>query len=133
MSAVVERRPAKLIEGTTGSWEIVIGMEVHAQVLSKAKLFSGAATAFGARVTVLHDTPVHLPFLEERQRRQARIAAGLHQLQIFFCFVIAAKYHEAECRIVSRNLSRPRAAVAVSHFFELLDGIGIAIFLVIVG
>jgi aspartyl-tRNA(Asn)/glutamyl-tRNA(Gln) amidotransferase subunit B len=37
-----------LIEGTTGKWEIVIGMEVHAQVSSKAKLFSGASTAFGA-------------------------------------------------------------------------------------
>jgi aspartyl-tRNA(Asn)/glutamyl-tRNA(Gln) amidotransferase subunit B len=37
-----------LIEGRTGSWEIVIGLEVHAQVVSQAKLFSGAATAFGA-------------------------------------------------------------------------------------
>ena len=37
-----------LIEGRTGSWEIVIGLEVHAQVISQAKLFSGAATAFGA-------------------------------------------------------------------------------------
>jgi aspartyl-tRNA(Asn)/glutamyl-tRNA(Gln) amidotransferase subunit B len=36
------------IEGTTGPWEIVVGLEVHAQVVSKAKLFSGAATAFGA-------------------------------------------------------------------------------------
>jgi aspartyl-tRNA(Asn)/glutamyl-tRNA(Gln) amidotransferase subunit B len=37
-----------LIEGKTGQWEIVIGLEVHAQVVSDAKLFSGAATAFGA-------------------------------------------------------------------------------------
>ncbi|HEX2581013.1 MAG TPA: Asp-tRNA(Asn)/Glu-tRNA(Gln) amidotransferase subunit GatB [Dongiaceae bacterium] len=37
-----------LIEGTTGPWETVLGLEVHAQVTSKAKLFSGAATAFGA-------------------------------------------------------------------------------------
>jgi aspartyl-tRNA(Asn)/glutamyl-tRNA(Gln) amidotransferase subunit B len=36
------------IEGRTGAWEVVIGLEVHAQVISKAKLFSGAATAFGA-------------------------------------------------------------------------------------
>ena len=36
------------IEGTTGAWEVVIGLEVHAQVLSNAKLFSGAATSFGA-------------------------------------------------------------------------------------
>jgi aspartyl-tRNA(Asn)/glutamyl-tRNA(Gln) amidotransferase subunit B len=40
-------KPAKLIKGTTGDWEVVIGMEVHAQVTSRAKLFSGAATAFG--------------------------------------------------------------------------------------
>ena len=36
------------IEGSSGPWETVIGLEVHAQVISKAKLFSGAATAFGA-------------------------------------------------------------------------------------
>ena len=36
------------LEGTTGPWEIVVGLEVHAQVISKAKLFSGAATTFGA-------------------------------------------------------------------------------------
>jgi aspartyl-tRNA(Asn)/glutamyl-tRNA(Gln) amidotransferase subunit B len=40
-------KPSKLIKGATGDWEIVIGMEVHAQVTSKAKLFSGASTAFG--------------------------------------------------------------------------------------
>ena len=37
-----------MIEGRTGKWETVIGLEVHAQVVSKAKLFSGAATDFGA-------------------------------------------------------------------------------------
>ena len=37
----------KLLKGETGDWEIVIGMEVHAQVSSRAKLFSGAATEFG--------------------------------------------------------------------------------------
>jgi aspartyl-tRNA(Asn)/glutamyl-tRNA(Gln) amidotransferase subunit B len=37
-----------LIEGRTGAWEIVIGLEVHAQIVAKAKLFSGAATTFGA-------------------------------------------------------------------------------------
>ncbi|HET9903511.1 MAG TPA: Asp-tRNA(Asn)/Glu-tRNA(Gln) amidotransferase subunit GatB [Xanthobacteraceae bacterium] len=37
----------KLIKGMTGDWEVVIGMEVHAQVTSKAKLFSGASTEFG--------------------------------------------------------------------------------------
>jgi aspartyl-tRNA(Asn)/glutamyl-tRNA(Gln) amidotransferase subunit B len=37
-----------VIEGRTGPWEVVVGLEVHAQVVSQAKLFSGAATAFGA-------------------------------------------------------------------------------------
>jgi aspartyl-tRNA(Asn)/glutamyl-tRNA(Gln) amidotransferase subunit B len=37
-----------LLEGKTGEWEMVIGLEVHAQVISESKLFSGAATAFGA-------------------------------------------------------------------------------------
>jgi aspartyl-tRNA(Asn)/glutamyl-tRNA(Gln) amidotransferase subunit B len=36
------------LEGRTGEWEVVIGLEVHAQVVSQAKLFSGAATRFGA-------------------------------------------------------------------------------------
>jgi aspartyl-tRNA(Asn)/glutamyl-tRNA(Gln) amidotransferase subunit B len=36
------------IEGSTGPWEVVVGLEVHAQVISKSKLFSGAATDFGA-------------------------------------------------------------------------------------
>ena len=36
------------IQGATGEWEVVIGLEVHAQVVSQSKLFSGAATAFGA-------------------------------------------------------------------------------------
>ncbi len=39
---------SKLIPGATGDWEVVIGLEVHAQVTSNAKLFSGASTAFGA-------------------------------------------------------------------------------------
>jgi aspartyl-tRNA(Asn)/glutamyl-tRNA(Gln) amidotransferase subunit B len=37
-----------LIQGETGDWEVVVGLEIHAQVISKAKLFSGAATDFGA-------------------------------------------------------------------------------------
>jgi aspartyl-tRNA(Asn)/glutamyl-tRNA(Gln) amidotransferase subunit B len=38
---------SKLIKGESGEWEVVIGLEVHAQVTSNAKLFSGASTAFG--------------------------------------------------------------------------------------
>ncbi|MDP6121360.1 MAG: Asp-tRNA(Asn)/Glu-tRNA(Gln) amidotransferase subunit GatB [Rhodospirillales bacterium] len=37
-----------LIDGETGQWEVVVGLEVHAQIVAEAKLFSGAATAFGA-------------------------------------------------------------------------------------
>jgi len=40
--------PIKTVEGRTGLWEIVLGLEVHAQVASKSKLFSGAAVGFGA-------------------------------------------------------------------------------------
>ena len=43
----METVKAKLIKGATGDWEVVIGMEVHAQVASDAKLFSGASTEFG--------------------------------------------------------------------------------------
>ena len=42
-----ERAPYR-IQGRTGEWEVVLGLEVHAQVASNAKLFSGAATGFGA-------------------------------------------------------------------------------------
>src|SRR5438034_6202719 len=45
MDAPAQR--TKLIRGSTGDWEVVIGMEVHAQVNSQAKLFSGASTEFG--------------------------------------------------------------------------------------
>jgi aspartyl-tRNA(Asn)/glutamyl-tRNA(Gln) amidotransferase subunit B len=40
--------PSKLIAGRTGPWEIVLGLEIHAQVASHSKLFSGAAVGFGA-------------------------------------------------------------------------------------
>jgi aspartyl-tRNA(Asn)/glutamyl-tRNA(Gln) amidotransferase subunit B len=48
MVEIMSERQIKLIQGTTGPWEVVIGMEVHAQVHSNAKLFSGASTEFGA-------------------------------------------------------------------------------------
>src|ERR1700722_11013632 len=47
-SALMSIAQSKLIEGRTGPWELVIGLEVHAQVASKSKLFSGAAVGFGA-------------------------------------------------------------------------------------
>jgi aspartyl-tRNA(Asn)/glutamyl-tRNA(Gln) amidotransferase subunit B len=50
MTAIVDTRtpdPKKFIKGATGDWELIIGMEVHAQVSAKAKLFSGASAEFG--------------------------------------------------------------------------------------
>ncbi len=47
--AVRKPKAGKLVRGATGDWEIVVGMEVHAQVNSAAKLFSGASTAFGGK------------------------------------------------------------------------------------
>src|SRR5881392_3589498 len=40
-------KPSKLVKGATGDWEIIVGLEIHAQVTSRAKLFSGASTEFG--------------------------------------------------------------------------------------
>ena len=44
---MAEPASSKLIRGATGDWEVVIGMEIHAQVTSRSKLFSGASTGFG--------------------------------------------------------------------------------------
>jgi aspartyl-tRNA(Asn)/glutamyl-tRNA(Gln) amidotransferase subunit B len=67
---------AKLIKSATGDWEVVIGMEVHAQVTSNAKLFSGASTAFGGRpnshVSLVDAAmPGMLPVINEECVRQA--------------------------------------------------------------
>ena len=45
---MADASPHYTLSGATGDWEVVVGLEVHAQVTSNAKLFSGAATAFGA-------------------------------------------------------------------------------------
>ncbi len=50
MNAIVDTRtpdPKKFIKGATGDWEIIIGLEIHAQVTSQAKLFSGASASYG--------------------------------------------------------------------------------------
>ena len=49
----------KLIKGATGDWEMVIGLEIHAQVTSNSKLFSGASTEFGGEPNT-HVCPVCL-------------------------------------------------------------------------
>ncbi|MBO0663742.1 Asp-tRNA(Asn)/Glu-tRNA(Gln) amidotransferase subunit GatB [Jiella sp. MQZ9-1] len=73
--------PKTFISGATGDWEIVIGMEVHAQVNSEAKLFSGASTGFGAEpnshVSLVDAAmPGMLPVINEECVRQA-IRTGL--------------------------------------------------------
>src|SRR5271167_3081747 len=74
---------SKLIKGATGDWEVVIGMEVHAQVTSQAKLFSGAPTAFGgepnSHVSLVDAAmPGMLPVINEECVRQAvRTGLGL--------------------------------------------------------
>ena len=74
----------KLLKGATGDWEMVIGMEIHAQVTSKAKLFSGASTAFGgepnAQVSLVDVAmPGMLPVINEECVRQAvRTGLGLN-------------------------------------------------------
>ncbi|MCH8183135.1 MAG: Asp-tRNA(Asn)/Glu-tRNA(Gln) amidotransferase subunit GatB [Proteobacteria bacterium] len=71
------------IQGATGEWEMVIGLEVHAQVTSEAKLFSGAATAFGAepntQVSLVDAAmPGMLPVINEQAVAQAvRTGLGL--------------------------------------------------------
>ncbi|GAB4352145.1 MAG: Asp-tRNA(Asn)/Glu-tRNA(Gln) amidotransferase subunit GatB [Oricola sp.] len=75
--------PKRFIPGATGDWEVIIGMEVHAQVISKSKLFSGASTEFGAEPNAnvsLVDAamPGMLPVINEECVRQAvRTGLGL--------------------------------------------------------
>ena len=75
--------PKKHIKGATGAWEVVVGMEVHAQVTSNAKLFSGASTAFGgapnAHVSLIDAAmPGMLPVINEACVAQAvRTGLGL--------------------------------------------------------
>ncbi|GAA4533934.1 Asp-tRNA(Asn)/Glu-tRNA(Gln) amidotransferase subunit GatB [Chelativorans composti] len=73
--------PKRLIPGATGDWEVIIGMEIHAQVTSKSKLFSGASTQFGAEPNAnvsLVDAamPGMLPVINEECVKQA-IRTGL--------------------------------------------------------
>lgn len=72
-----------VIQGETGDWEVVIGLEVHAQVISNAKLFSGASTRFGAEPNdqvsfVDAGFPGMLPVINEMAVEQAvRTGLGL--------------------------------------------------------
>jgi len=76
-------KKSKLIKGATGDWEVVIGLEVHAQVTSQAKLFSGASTEFGGEANshvslVDAAMPGMLPVINAECVRQAvRTGLGL--------------------------------------------------------
>ena len=74
-------KPSQYLMGATGDWEVVIGLEVHAQVASNAKLFSGASTAFGGapndHVSLVDAAmPGMLPVINEECVKQA-IRTGL--------------------------------------------------------
>ena len=75
--------PKRFIPGATGDWEVIIGMEVHAQVLSNSKLFSGASTVFGnapnSNVSLVDAAmPGMLPVINEECVAQAvRTGLGL--------------------------------------------------------
>ncbi|WP_455479828.1 Asp-tRNA(Asn)/Glu-tRNA(Gln) amidotransferase subunit GatB [Bartonella sp. B23] len=85
MSIVDTRTPdsKRFISGVTGDWEVIIGMEVHAQIMSNSKLFSGASTRFGAEpnnhVSLIDAAmPGMLPVLNQECVRQAvRTGLGL--------------------------------------------------------
>ena len=77
----VRTNSKKLIKGAAGDWEVVIGMEVHAQVTSQSKLFSGASTAFGgepnSHVSLVDAAmPGMLPVINAECIRQA-VRSGL--------------------------------------------------------
>src|SRR5438105_11170313 len=80
----VSVKPGKPIKGQTGDWAMVIGLEVHAQVTSKSKLFSGASTEFGGEPNThvsLVDAamPGMLPVINQECVRQAlRTGLGLN-------------------------------------------------------
>ena len=75
--------PKRFISGASGDWEVVIGLEVHAQVLSHSKLFSGASTDFGgapnSHVSLVDAAmPGMLPVINEECVKQAvRTGLGL--------------------------------------------------------
>src|ERR1700676_1339499 len=77
-------KKSKLLKGATGDWEVVIGLEVHGQVTSQSKLFSGASTAFGgppnSHVSLVDAAmPGMLPVINEACIKQAvRTGLGLN-------------------------------------------------------
>ena len=84
---------SNLVQGQTGDWEVVIGMEVHAQVTSASKLFSGSSTSFGANpnqnVSLVDAAmPGMLPVINSECVRQAiKTGLGLNaEINLFSVF-----------------------------------------------
>ena len=121
MNATV--KPGKLIKGQTGDWEVVIGLEVHAQVTSKSKLFSGASTEFGgepnSHVSLVDAAmPGMLPVINEECVRQAvtdrarpqcadQPALGVRPQELFLCG-FAAGLPDQPVQIAGRRRGRGR-------------------------
>ena len=84
---------SNMVEGRTGDWEVVIGLEVHAQVIAYAKLFSGADTSFGAepneQVSLIDAAmPGMLPVINKKAIEQAvrtglGIKAQINRVSVF--------------------------------------------------
>ena len=79
MNETINLKPGQ-IEGETGIWEMVIGLEIHAQISSKSKLFSGASASFGVEANsnvslVDAAMPGMLPVINES--RAARDSSAL--------------------------------------------------------
>ena len=85
--------PQNLIKGATGDWEVVVGMEIHAQVVSRSKLFSGASATYGgepnAHVSLVDAAmPGMLPVINEECVAQAvrtglGLKATIHHRSVF--------------------------------------------------
>ena len=99
MTLIDTRTPNKknFIAGATGDWEVIIGMEVHAQVLSESKLFSGSSTEFGsppnANVSFVDAAmPGMLPVINEECVRQAvRTGLGLKAASLIVALAGASR------------------------------------------
>lgn len=90
---MTQKKQAHWIEGNTGHWEVVIGLEVHAQISSESKLFSGSSTEFGAepnaQVSLVDAAmPGMLPVInkfcvEQAVRTGLGLNAAIHTMSVF--------------------------------------------------
>ena len=122
-----EAANAKLIKGATGDWEVVIGLEVHAQVTSKSKLFSGASTEFGgepnSHVSLVDAAmPGMLPVINEecvapggahraRPQRADQPALGVRPQELFLSRP-AAGLPDQPVQVADRRRGRGRGRLA---------------------